>query len=172
MLVSALVLGAQDAGAQSNCTRNNNGSCTFGNNATYAINITITRAVRMALSTTGIALDAPTADEFDATFGQTTGPTLTVKSNAAWTVTTRVTQGTWSASLPPAWAAKPADNLQWSTTGAPLSFTDYTTTNATVQSGVASAGTVIQLYFRVKYSWLTDTPGSYSIPVQFTITSP
>jgi hypothetical protein len=160
------------AEAQGSCTRTGNGNCTIGNNATYAINLTITRAVRMALSTTGIALDAPTANEFDATFGQTTGPTLTVKSNSAWTVSTRVTQATWSASLPPAWAAKPAANLQWSRLGTPLSFTDFTTINATVLTGTATAGTVIQLYFRVKYSWLTDTPGTYSIPVQFTITSP
>lgn len=160
--------------AQGSCDYNGTGgSCTLGGtDAIYAINLTISRAVRVALSSSSIALDAPVSDDFDAGFGQTVGPTLTVRSNSAWSVSARVTQVQWTASPAPARANKPASDLQWSRF-ASGPFTDFTTSNVTVENGaIATAGTVVPLYFRVRYDWLLDTPGDYSIPVQFTITAP
>lgn len=160
------------AGAQGSCTRNGNGSCRIGNNATYAITISVTRAIRLEASSSIIALTAPGAAEFVAGFGQTAGPTLTVKSNAAYTIVIRTTQATWTASPAPARPNKPAGDLQWGTAVAGP-FADFTTTAVTVASGAAAtAGRVVPMFFRVKYSWLLDTPGSYTLPVQMTITSP
>lgn len=160
--------------AQGTCEYNGtSGSCTVGGtSSTYSINLTITRAVRVALSGSSIALDPPVSDDFDAGFGQTVGPTLTVTSNSAWSISARVTQAQWTASPAPARANKPAADLRWSRFAGGL-FADFTTANVTVENGaVATAGTVIPLYFRVRYDWLLDTPGDYSIPVQFTITAP
>lgn len=171
-LVLAGVLRPAELRGQGNCTYDGfGGECTIGNNATYAINLTITRAVRLALSSTSIALDAPVPDDFDAGFGQTTGPTLTVRSNSTWSVSIRTTQNTWTASPPPARPNKPSAELRWGTLPAGT-FTSISTSAATVQTGGASAGTVIPLYFRVTYNWLLDRPGSYSLPVQVTIASP
>ncbi|MCE9603153.1 MAG: hypothetical protein K8S21_13190 [Gemmatimonadetes bacterium] len=126
----------------------------------------------MSLGSSAITLTAPGASEFDAGFGQTAAPTLQVKSNAPFSVSLRSTQALWTASPPPARANKPASDLQWSVSvGGP--FTDMTTLSATILTGaVGTAGTLIPLQFRVKYSWLLDTTGSYSLPLQLTITSP
>ena len=158
--------------AQSSCTRNGNGNCRIGNNATYAITITVTRAIRPESSSSIIALASPSAPDFIAGFGQTTGPTLTMKSNAAYTITIRTTQGTWTASPAPARPNKPSGDLQWGTAaGGP--FADFTTTAVTAATGAAAtAGRVVPLFFRVKYSWLLDTTGNYSLPIQLTVTSP
>jgi hypothetical protein len=160
------------AEAQGNCNYSGfGGNCVIGDNATYAINLTITRAVRLALSASSIALNAPMPDDYDAGFGQTAGPVLTVKANSTWSLSIRVTQATWTASPAPARANKPAAELRWGTSAAGP-FTNFTTTAVTMQSGAASAGTIIPLHFRVAYAWLLDTPGNYSLPVQITLTSP
>lgn len=158
--------------AQGQCNQNGSGSCSIGGNVTYAINITVTSAIRLAMSTSNVALASPGAAEFDATFGQTTGPTLTMKANSSWSISIRTTQATWSASPAPARAAKPAAELQWSTL-ASGPFAPMTLTNATLRSGTgATVGTAIPLFFRVSYSWILDTPGTYTLPVQITVTAP
>ncbi len=163
---------APAARAQGNCSTWGAAECTLGNSATYGITITVTRAARLELSATSIALATPGSAEFDAGFGQTTGPTLTVKANAAYTVTIRSTQATWTASPAPARANKPVGELLWSNSAAGP-FVAMTTTNATLRTGAAAtAGTAAPIYFRVVYNWLLDRPGTYSLPVQLTVTSP
>lgn len=170
--ILAIVAAAAPTQAQGSCTRTGRGRCNVGNSATYAITITITRAARLELSSATVALATPTANEFDAGFGQTTGPTLTVKANAAYTVSIRSTQATWTASPAPARANKPLADLRWSNAAAGP-FTAMTTTATTLRTGAAAtAGTAAPIYFRVQYSWLLDTPGTYSLPIQITVTSP
>lgn len=171
--IIALMLAPAMLRAQGSCTYGAfNGSCQLGDNTTYAINITVTRAVRLALSATSIALDAPMPADFDAGFGQTAGPQLTVKSNSTWSISIRSTQATWTASGPSARANKPTSDLRWATNPAGP-FTNLSTTATTMQvSAAPSAGTVVPLHFRVAYAWTLDTPGTYSLPVQVTVTSP
>lgn len=175
ILATVLALAAiapSGASAQGSCNYSGfGGNCVLGDNTTYAINLTITRAVRLALSASSIALDAPMPDDYDAGFGQTVGPVLTVKANSSWSVSIRTTQSTWTASPAPARPNKPASELRWATSPAGP-FTNFTTTAVTVRTGTASAGTAIPLHFRVAYAWLLDRPGTYSIPVQVTVTSP
>jgi hypothetical protein len=172
---AALVAGlwGRSVAAQSSCTRNGtSGSCTIGNNATYSIRLTITRAVRLELSGTGgVALNAPTADDFVAGVGQTTGPIVTVKSNSAWTVSLRSTNLLWTGVGPWARTDKPVGELRWATAPAG-SYVPMTTAPATVLSGAATAGTNVTLYFRVTYAFLSDPPGTYSLPLVLLITSP
>jgi hypothetical protein len=162
---------------QGQCATSGAATCTTPNNNTHAISLTITRATRLVLSTTSITLLAATAGAFDTTFGTTVGPTLTVKSNQGWNVTTRVTQATWTGAVLGGSGAtpranKPASDLLWGTSVAGP-FTAYTTVPVQIQaSGAATAGTVIPLFFRVVYAWSLDTPGIYTIPIQFTITAP
>jgi len=171
LLLLALLCG-RPAAAQSSCTRNRTGACAVGNTATIALNITITRAIRMSLGSSTITLTAPGPDDFNAGFGQTAAPTLLIRSNASYSVSLRSTQSLWTASPAPARADKPAGDLQWAVLVAGP-FTDLSTLGATIFTGAsATAGTVIPLQFRVRYSWLLDTPGTYSLPLQLTLTSP
>lgn len=173
-LATFLGLHSSLLGAQGTCTvgSRTGGNCTIGGTATHAITITISRAVRLELSASSIPLAAATGADFDAGFGQTAGPTLTVKSNAPWALSVRATQATWTEAGPTARVGKPStDFLAGSSPLGP--FMALTTSPVTLASGaVGTSGTVLPLTFRVAYAWLLDTPGSYSIPIQLTITSP
>lgn len=160
------------AQGQGTCTRNGQGNCTLGNDATHAITITITRAIRLESPSTSVALAAPSGLDYDAGVGLTVGPVLTMKANSSWSITLRATQALWTASASPARADKPVTDLQWGVAPAGP-FTDVTTTAATIATGAAGTnGTPIPLHFQVKYAWLLDTPGTYSLPLQLTVTSP
>lgn len=162
---------AAPVGAQDSCQRQGTGSCTAGNSAAVALNITITRAIRMSLASGTVQLDAPTGLEFDAGFGQTAAPVLQVKSNTPWTLSLRTTQTLWTASPAPARANKPSTELEWGVAVAGP-FTPVSTTATTIFTGTATAGTIIPLQFRVRYAWLLDTPGAYSLPLQLTLAAP
>lgn len=158
--------------SQGNCNvPNGNGNCVIADNATQSATITITRAVRLSLANSGVALELPTPADFDAGFGQTVGPALTIKANTGWNIAIRSLQASWSATGPDARAGKPRSDLQWGISPAGP-FTDVTATDVTMQTGAATAGTFTTLYWRVKYSWLLDTPGSYTLPLQLTLTAP
>lgn len=171
LLAGSLLLAAAAQG-QGTCTRNGQGTCVLGDDATHAVRITITRAIRLESTSAGVTLAQPSGLDYDAGFGLTVGPVLTMKANSSWAVTLRATQLLWTASPSPARADKPVSDLQWGL-GPAGPFTDLSTTGATIASGAAGTnGTPIPLHFRVKYAWLLDTPGGYSLPLQITVTSP
>jgi len=158
--------------AQEFCQRNGTGNCTISDNTLFTINITITRAVRLSMTPATVLLDTPTGAEFEAGFGQTTGPVLTMKANTAWSISIRSTQALWTATPAAARQDKPVSDLRWGTAVAGP-FTSFTTANVTLRSGAtATAGTVIPLFLRVQYAWLLDVPGSYTLPLQLTVTAP
>ncbi len=172
LIGAALLCAVRPLASQGTCQRVREGSCVVGGDVTHTITVTITRATRLEASASSVPLTAPSSVDYDAGYGQTTGPTLLMKANSAWNVTVRSTQALWTASAAPARANKPVADLQWSlAAGGP--FVDMTTTAATLTSGAAAtAGTSVALYVRVKYAWLLDTPGSYSLPLQLTVTAP
>ncbi len=170
-LLLALMTSPVASSAQGTCRFNGAGTCAVTGDVTSSISIVVSRAVLMSLSSSGIALDPPAPAAFDAGFGETVGPTVSLRANTTWSLSVHTTQALWTGSGPTARADKPATDLQWGLV-AGGTFTDVTTTDATIQVGTATAGTDLPLYFRVKYAWLLDTPGNYSIPVQLTITAP
>jgi len=96
---------------------------------------------------------------------------FSVLGNRAWSVQISGASATWTASAG-AWASKPVSDLRWS-----LSPTGATTamshTPATVTSGAATAGSAsMTVYLRPAVHWATDLPGTYTIGVVFTLTTP
>src|SRR6267378_1262445 len=77
-----------------------------------SVSMTAGRVVRLQMSVGSTALTAPTTTDFDAGFNSTTGPTLTVSSNSAWTLHIRASTAVWNATNTspgaPARANKPA----------------------------------------------------------------
>jgi len=120
-------------------------------------------------------LTAPSPADFDAGFNSTAGPTLTVSANAPWSLNVRAASAVWTATNTspgaPARANKPAGDLKWSTASGG-SFSALTTTDANLVSGAATASTATTLYFQTLYNWTLDTPGSYTLSVVLTLTSP
>ena len=140
-----------------------------------SVSMTAGRVVRLQMSPGSTSLTAPTPADFDAGFNSTTGPTLTVSANAAWTLQIRAAAATWTATNTspgaPARTNKPAADLKWSTASGG-SFVALTTSDASLVAGPATASSATTLFFQTLYSWTLDTPGSYSMSIVLTLTSP
>ena len=137
--------------------------------------MTAGRVVRLQMNVGSTSLTAPTPADFDAGFNATTGPTLTVSANSAWTLHIRAATATWTAvnTSPgaPAWANKPAGDLTWST-DASGAFAALTNSDASLVGGPATASSATTLFFQTRYAWTSDTPGNYSLAIILTLTSP
>jgi hypothetical protein len=140
-----------------------------------SVAMTAGRVVRLQMSAGSTALTAPTPADFDAGLNATTGPTVTVSANAAWTLSLRAAAATWTATNTspgaPARTTKPAADLKWSTASGG-SFVALTTSDVSLVTGSATASNATTLYFQTLYSWTLDTPGNYSMSIVLTLTSP
>jgi hypothetical protein len=166
MLGAANPLEAQTCG-----TTNITGTCSITN---LNISISFTRAVKLLLSSSATALTAPTGAAYNTGYAATNGPTITISSNANWTLAANATAATWTGvttTTEAARANKPSTDLMWSTSSG-SGFVGLTTSPVTIQSGTPSSSTVINLFYRTLYAWNVDTPGNYSIQVVFTLTAP
>jgi hypothetical protein len=127
------------------------------------------------MSAGSTSLTAPTPSDFDAGFNSTTGPTLTVSANAAWTLHIRAASALWTATNTATGVAarvdKPAADLKWSTSSGGA-FTALSNSDASLVSGSATASSATTLYFQTLYGWAVDTPGNYSLSIVLTLTSP
>lgn len=140
-----------------------------------SVSMTAGRIVRLQMSPGSTPLTAPTTTDFDAGFNSTPGPTLTVSANAAWTLQLRASTAVWAATNTspgaPARVNKPAGDLKWST-ASNGAFAALTTTDVNLVTGAAGANNMTTLFFETLYSWTLDTPGSYSLAIVLTLTSP
>jgi hypothetical protein len=144
-------------------------------NLAGSVSMTAGRVIRLQVSAASTTLTAPVPADFDAGFNSTTGPSLTVSANAAWTLHVRASTAVWAATNTspgaPARTTKPAGDLKWST--APNgTFNALSTTDVLLVGGSATASSSTTLYFQTLYGWTLDTPGNYSLSVILTLTSP
>src|SRR6266576_1828893 len=159
-MVLATAIGASQANAQ--CS-GNAGTC----NTTNVASVTVGALVKLGMSSATTSLTNPTADDVDAgNVIANDGPSFTIKSQnaATWTYV-----GSNS-------GVKPISDLSWSTS-AGGAFAAITGSDATFASGASSTnGAAAQAFF--KTSWLSDftsasnAPGTYSLPIVFTLTAP
>jgi hypothetical protein len=140
-----------------------------------SVSMTAGRVVRLQMSAGSTSLTAPTTSDFDAGFNSTTGPTLTVSANAAWTLQIRAASAVWTATNTASGVAarvnKPAGDLKWSTSSGGV-FTALSGSDASLVNGSATASNATTLYFQTLYDWSVDTPGNYSLSIVLTLTSP
>ena len=140
-----------------------------------SVSMTAGRVVRLQMSAGSTSLTAPTTSDFDAGFNSTTGPTLTVSANAAWTLHIRAASAIWTATNTASGVAarinKPAADLKWSTSSGGV-FTALSASDASLVNGSATASNATTLYFQTLYNWSVDTPGNYSLAIVLTLTSP
>lgn len=170
-LAVALAVAPSSARAQGNCDLGGQATCVVGGTNQYAMTVTISTVVRLSIPSTTVALGTATGTEFANGFGTPVLVPVSLRANRSWTLALRTTAATWTATGTGARANKPNSDLQWGTaTAGP--FTNLSTTNATVATGAATGTGAVNLYLRSRYQWTLDTPGSYSIPLQLTITAP
>ncbi|MEX2181962.1 MAG: hypothetical protein WD771_07965 [Gemmatimonadaceae bacterium] len=158
--------------AQGSCQINGFGTpCTVGGDATHSISLTITEATRLTVASSTVALPVPTDASYNAGVGDAVQLQYNVASNTSWAATISTSATYWTASPISARQDKPAADLQWSTT-LNGTYVDLSSTPTALSSGTATAGVMPSIFFRSKFAWLTDAPGSYQILVQVTLTAP
>lgn len=171
-MVLATAIGATQVSAQ--CS-GNAGTC----NTTNTASVTVGTLVKLGMSSATTSLTAPTADQVAVGANiDNDGPTFSIKANKSWSLKIKAqpaVAGFWDYSGPNG-GQKPIGDLAWATSSGG-SYNAITASDATFASGAsASNGTAAQAFFRV--SWLNDfssasnAPGTYSLPIVFTLTAP
>jgi len=173
-LLTAMVLGTVIGASQVNAQcSGNGGSC----NTTNTASVTVGALVKLGMSSATTALTNPTADDIDGgNVLADNGPSFTIKANRSWTLKIKSGNATnWTYAGANA-GVKPIGDLAWST-AAGGTFAAITNADATFASGAgASNGAAAQAFFRT--SWQSDftsasnAPGTYSLPIVFTLTAP
>jgi hypothetical protein len=164
-LIATIAL-ARSAVAQNCSYTGTNGSCSIN----LTSSLTVNRLLRLTINDTSTAAPAPTEADYDLGYQQFAPLTATVKTNGTWSLGIRATAATFTASGG-ARANKPAADLQRATAaGGP--YAAVTTTNTTLTSGTAGAANVVNLFYRILWSYTVDTPGTYRITVVYTLTAP
>jgi hypothetical protein len=166
VLTLALLLGGATVGRAQSCTGN---PCSVTNTAS----VTVGTVLRLTLSSTTTSLTAPDETSYNNGFqDDLSALTATVKANRGWTMSIKSGAANWTASGAGARAAKPAGDLEWSTSGG-APFNALTTSNASIgTSASGTAGAVRTVSYRTLWDYTLDTPGTYSLDVVFTVTAP
>ncbi len=167
--VAATIAFAGAAQAQATCgaTAAANASCAP---AGTQVSTTVQKIVFISITNPSVALTAPTDADF--TGGGTTtkvdaaAQVATIRTNAPWTLT--VQGGTWTGSGN---NSKAVGDLGWTITGGP-GYTAMTTSAVSVTTGAATAATTVTIGYRTAWSLTTDTPGTYTMGLTYTIAAP
>jgi hypothetical protein len=169
-MVLATAIGVEQTNAQ--CS-GNAGSCNTTNTASVAVNA----LVKLGMSGTTTSLTSPTADQVEAgALIADAGPSFTVKANRSWTMnikTTNATIWTYAGSFA---GTKPISDLTWSNAVAGT-YANIGTSDALFLSGAgATNGAAAQAFFKTVwaagFAQPSNAPGTYSLPVVFTLSAP
>jgi len=173
-LLAAMVLGTAICASQANAQcSGNTGTC----NTTNTASVTVGALVKLGMTTSATALTNPTADDVAAgNVLSDAGPSFTIKANRSWTLKIKSQNAASWTYVGTDAGVKPIGDLAWST-AANGTFAAITAADATFTSGASSTnGTSAQAFF--KTSWTNDftsasnAPGTYSLPIVFTLTAP
>jgi hypothetical protein len=135
------------------------------------VSVTVPTILRLSLDDSTTAIPAPGETEFDAGSQDVASAiTATVKANRGYTLNIRGGSATWSGGS----GTKAVGDLRWRAGGA-APGTALTTSDVAVAStvvGTAVAGDAYALTYNIAWSYASDTPGTYTLPVVFTATAP
>ncbi len=145
----------------------------------HHLTATVAKTAKLALSSASTQISSatgPTVADFEASEGagvgtQVTGPVLTAKANTPYSVSFTYTS-TFTSSTKSAADIAYSTNTVVGTCGATYASLPSTpAAQSMIASGAATASNQRQLCFRVKWTWTTDAPGSYTLPLTFNITA-
>jgi hypothetical protein len=161
---AAVLLGASSLTAQGTCTTTP--SCTVTNTTSATVNT----VARLTLDANNTDLGTPVEADFLAGFRDAAGPTATVLSNTAWHVAVVGNTGTFSCTGAGCRATKPASDLNWGTVSG--TYPNNASASATLFSGVGTASSSQQSFYRTDWAFTLDTPGVYTLVVNYTLSEP
>lgn len=124
----------------------------------------------------GLSLDRPatvtvSASAQDIATGAqvTSGPTARVKSNTDWRLEVSATSTEWTAGQG-ARDGKPATDLAWRV-GTDGDYTPLSTEPAQAAAGSHTSDTEVAFQYQTSYDSQSDRPGTYTMVVQYTLTT-
>lgn len=166
---AALLLSASSLGAQATCTATNPspaGNCTVTNTASA----TVTDIVWLQIGANTTDLGTPTLTDFNTGYRDAVGPVATVKANRAWNVSVVGAAATFTGTLG-ARAAKPSSDLNWDIVA---TGTAHNAGSAATlfSSASGTSGTNQAVFYRTNWVFASDTPGHYSLVVNYTLSAP
>jgi hypothetical protein len=173
-LLAAVVFGSVVGSSAANAQCSGNaGGCLTVNTASATVNA----VVKLGMSATTTALSSPTADQIDvgATLADA-GPTFTVKANRSWTLNIRTSNAANWTYVGSNGGSKPISDLTWSNAAAGT-YAAISTTDALFLSGAAATnGTAAQAFFKTVwaagFTQSSNAPGTYSLPIVFSLSAP
>ncbi len=134
------------------------------------VSSTVPYVARMTLSQGLTTLVAPAVADFNTPAGVNTlaALTLTVNSNAAYKITAAAAATNFTGGS----GNKLAGDLTYTVDGGTTfqALAGAGTTLGTLAS--ATASTVYTIGYNTKYSWTIDTPGTYTLALNYTLTAP
>jgi len=169
-VVLASAIGANQANAQ--CS-SNAGSC----NTTNTASVTMNALVKLDMGSTTTSLTSPTVAQIEiGAVIADPGPTFTIKANRSWTLnikTTNASLWTYVGSLA---GTKPISDLNWSNAVAG-SYVGIGSSDAPFLTGAsATNGLAAQAFFKTVwaagFTQPSNVPGTYSLPIVFTLSAP
>lgn len=156
-----------------NCTLAANGSCPV----TTEASMTMPSLLRLTLSANTAALAVPSAvTQFDTTGVvslTSAGPTFSVRANRSWTVSVKADAASFSggAYKNGTVVAKPISDLEFNIGGG--TYSTISTQNQQVGNGDAvSVLTPIAIGYKTTYNVAYDGPGTYTLGITYTLTTP
>ena len=173
-ILAAMVLGSaisvNQAGAQ--CS-GNAGSC----NTTNTVSASVNALVKLGMSTAATTLSSPTADQVEVGANLADGgPSFTIKANRSWSLNIKTTNASNWTYVGSNGGVKPISDLTWSNAVAG-SYVGISSTDALLTSGAsATNGAAAQVFFKTVwaagFTMPSNAPGTYSLPVVFTLSAP
>jgi hypothetical protein len=168
-MVLGTAIGASQASAQ--CS-SNTGSC----NTTNTASVTVGALVKLGMTSASTALTAPSVADIEGAVSlDNAGPQFTVKANRSWTLKIKSFNATTFDYVGSDAGVKPIGDLSWATTSGGT-YNAITASDATVASGASSNSTTVNSFFRTSwaggFSALSNAPGTYSLPIVFTLSAP
>ena len=168
-LLVVLAATSHRASAQSCVTTVSSTSC----------NVTVTASLPMPYAAELSASTASTSIAVTSVSGsiRTVGPQITARANAAYAVSIRAGAATWTFTGTGGDPLKAATDLSYQTSATssfadPGTFTAISTGGASLFTGVAAAQSSVFLRWQTAWSWAASKPGTYSLPITFTLTVP
>ena len=174
-LLAAMVLGTAIGASQVDAQGCSGAASCAGTNTAQVV---VPALVKLTMPSNTTSLTAPSADQIDigATVGPDAGPIFTIKANRSWTLNIK-------SGNPVSWTytgafagVKPIADLLWSNAVAG-SYVAITTGDVQFSNGgAATNGASAQPFFKTVWASgftnVANEPGTYTLPVTFTLTAP
>jgi hypothetical protein len=174
LMLAAMVLGTAIGANQANAQCSGNaGSCNSANTAS----VTVNALVKLGMSSATTSLTSPTADQVEVGANiADAGPSFTIKANRSWTLNIKTTNASSWTYVGSNSGNKPISDLTWSNAVAGT-YVGISSTDALFLSGAgATNGAAAQAFFKTVwaagFTQPSNAPGTYSLPVVFTLSAP